>query len=162
MPLRRSRASARSPPIAPCSPYSPMSDSASKLIAAIALGLCIAIFLFAQQQTEPRPSGSGPRLSESQSEADTKSTGCISCHGQTDSPSMHTTGTVRLGCTDCHGGNPTPQPPAGTKPGDPPYEQAKKQHHPQPRIPSIWRSSANPVRPHTGWLRESTAYIQLV
>ncbi len=75
---------------------------------------------------------------------------------------MHTTGTVRLGCTDCHGGNPTPQPPAGAKPGDPPYEQAKKQAHPQPRIPSMWRSSANPVRPYTGWLRESRAYIQFV
>src|SRR5690348_521400 len=119
-----------------------MSASASKLA-----GLCVAILctlLLAQQRpTEPRPSGGGPRLSETQSEADQKSTGCISCHGQTDSPTMHTTGTVRIGCAGCHGGNPGIQPPSGTKPGDPPYEQAKKQAHPQPRMPKMWRSSAN-------------------
>ena len=35
-----------------------------------------------------------------------RSAGCVSCHGVTDSPSMHTTGTVQLGCMDCHGGKP--------------------------------------------------------
>src|SRR4029077_19620853 len=44
-------------------------------------------------------------IGQSQEEADRKSTGCISCHTQTDEPTMHATGTLRLGCTDCHGGN---------------------------------------------------------
>ncbi len=99
---------------------------------------------------------------QSQEDANRKSTGCVACHGQTDSPSMHPTGTVRLGCTDCHGGNAETQPPAGTKPGDAPYEQAKKQAHPRPRIASMWPSSANPVRPFANWLKESKEYIQFV
>src|ERR1700735_2491529 len=44
-------------------------------------------------------------LKQSQAEVESKSGGCISCHTATDSPTMHTSGTVRLGCTDCHGGN---------------------------------------------------------
>ena len=42
------------------------------------------------------------------------------------------------------------------------YEQAKKQAHPQPSIPGLWRSSANPVRPFADWLKESKEYIQFV
>jgi hypothetical protein len=87
---------------------------------------------------------------------------CIACHGQTDSPTMHNTGTVHLSCTDCHGGKADIQPPAGAQPGSATYEQAKKQAHPQPRIPEMWRSSANPIRPFTNWLQESKEYIQFV
>ena len=118
-----------------------------------ALALCS--ILIAQQSERSK-------LGQSQAEADRKSTGCVACHGQTDSPTMHTTGTLRLGCADCHGGNADIQPPAGTKIGDPQYEQAKKQAHPQPRIPDMWRGSANPVRPYTNWLKESKEYIQFV
>ena len=75
---------------------------------------------------------------------------------------MHTTNTVRLGCADCHGGKPDVTPPAGTKPGDATYEKAKKQAHPQPRFPDMWKSSANPVRPWTNWLKENKEYIQFV
>ena len=43
----------------------------------------------------------GPKLiGQTQEEADRKSAGCISCHSQTDEPTMHATGTLRLGCTD--------------------------------------------------------------
>jgi len=102
------------------------------------------------------------RLTQTQEEADAKSFGCIACHGKTDSPSMHTTNTVRLGCADCHGGKADVTPPSGTKPGDATYEQAKKQAHPQPRIASMWKSTANPVRSFTQWLKESKEYIQFV
>ena len=44
-------------------------------------------------------------LKQSPAQVNQKSDGCVSCHTATDSPTMHTTGTVRLGCTDCHGGN---------------------------------------------------------
>ena len=102
------------------------------------------------------------RLGESQEEADRNSTGCVACHGQTDSASMHTTGTVRLGCTDCHGGNADVMPPAGAQKGSAGYDEAKKKAHPKPSIPDLWRSSANPVRPFTEWLKETKEYIQFV
>ena len=35
------------------------------------------------------------------------SAGCISCHGETDAPTMHTDPTVIIGCADCHGGDPS-------------------------------------------------------
>ncbi len=53
-------------------------------------------------------------------------------------------------------------PPAGAQKGSAGYEQAKKQAHPQPSIPGMWRSSANPVRPYTEWLKESKEYIKFV
>ncbi len=136
-----------------------MSASASKIL--LFTGACgvsaafLCTYLVAQQSDRTR-------LLQSQEQADSKSTGCVSCHGLTDSPSMHTTGTVRLGCTDCHGGDAAIQPPSGTKSGDAPYEQAKKKAHPQPRIASMWKSSANPIRPYTNWLKESKEYIQFV
>jgi|CZKS01.1.fsa_nt_gi hypothetical protein len=136
-----------------------MSASASKtLLVTGACGVSVAFlctFLVAQQSDRSR-------LLQSQEEADRKSTGCVACHGQTDSPSMHPTGTVRLGCIDCHGGDPGIQPPSGTKSGDAQYEQAKKQAHPKPRNASMWKSSANPVRPFANWLKESKEYIQFV
>ena len=136
-----------------------MSASASKtLLVTGACGVSVAFlctFLVAQQSDRSR-------LLQSQEEADRKSTGCVACHGQTDSPSMHPTGTVRLGCIDCHGGDPGIQPPSGTKPGDTQYDQAKKQAHPKPRNASMWKSSANPVRPFANWLKESKEYIQFV
>jgi hypothetical protein len=87
-------------------------------------------------------------------------TGCVSCHGMTDSPSMHTTGTVYVTCVDCHGGN--PQISRAGDPGSPAYNEAKKRAHPQAKLPGLWKTSANPVRPFTDWLKESEAYIQFV
>ncbi|MFT7091877.1 MAG: hypothetical protein ACJAYW_001840, partial [Candidatus Azotimanducaceae bacterium] len=43
--------------------------------------------------------------SQSVAEADEKSAGCMSCHTDTDSLSMHASPGVILGCTDCHGGD---------------------------------------------------------
>ena len=92
--------------------------------------------------------------------AQLKSSGCVSCHGLTDSPSMHTTKTVYVSCVDCHGGS--PQYPKAGEPGSAAYNDAKKRAHPQPKIPALWKTSANPVRPYTDWLRESESYIQFV
>ncbi|HMD48669.1 MAG TPA: hypothetical protein VKG79_06215, partial [Bryobacteraceae bacterium] len=75
---------------------------------------------------------------------------------------MHPTGTVHLGCVDCHGGDATVIPAAELKQGDARYDDAKKKAHPKPSIPELWRSSANPVRPYTQWLRETKEYIQFV
>src|SRR6267154_1215731 len=101
-------------------------------------------------------------MSQPRAEADRKSAGCISCHTQTDEPTMHATGTVRLGCTDCHGGNSEIHNAASATPGSPEYDQAKRQAHPQPRDPELANRSANPERAYTQWLRESAEYVRFV
>src|ERR1700736_2890986 len=123
--LNLSRASGRFRPIELCSLCSLMSGSNSRLVrlfwSLVCAGVCVFVctLLLAQQ-----PGTSLFRQSEA--EADRKSAGCVACHGMTDSPSMHSTGTVRLGCTDCHGGHADVQPPAGAQKGSASYEQAKK------------------------------------
>src|SRR5580704_6212217 len=105
----------------------------------------------------------GPSLlGQSQEEADRKSAGCISCHTQTDEPTMHTTGTLRLGCTDCHGGNADARAASSAASTSPEYEQVKRQAHPQPRDPKLADRSANPQRLYTQWLKESPEYARFV
>src|ERR1700687_2714836 len=137
----------------------------TKLCSGIGVSLCVVLLctlLMAQQRSETSPLNNPARLGQLQEEADAKSTGCVACHGQTDSPTMHTTNTVRLGCTDCHGGDAGVQPPSGALPDSAGYDQAKKKAHPQPNIGNMWRGSANPVRPYVDWMKESKEYIRFV
>lgn len=101
-------------------------------------------------------------LGQTQADVDAKSSGCLSCHTPMDSQTMHTTGTVRLGCTDCHSGDPKVTKPTGSTPGEPGYEEAKAQAHPKPRFAENARSSANPVRAYTRWLKEDREFIKFV
>ena len=115
----------------------------------------------ARPQAQQSPQPSQPSLiTQTQADADAKSTGCVTCHVSVDEPTMHPTRTVRLGCTDCHGGDAT----AGISPGTPKdsaaYEQAKLKAHPQPRDPIFARGSANAQRAYTAWLRESYEYVR--
>jgi hypothetical protein len=80
----------------------------------------------------------------------------------TDSSTMHSTGTVYLTCVDCHGGNADISRPANASPGSVEYEGYKKRAHPRPKLPQLWRSSANPVRPYAEWLKETAEYIRFV
>jgi len=122
----------------------------------VALTSMIAFALLAAGLAAPPPPPAvSPLLGQSQDEADRKSRGCTSCHTQTDSASMHPTGTVRLGCVDCHGGD-------ASVSGKADDVAAKQRAHPKPRIASLWTSAANPVRVYTDWLRESPEYIQFV
>ena len=105
---------------------------------------------------------SSPGLGDSVEEAAQKSTGCVTCHNPTDSPSMHPTGTVRLGCTDCHGGNAGIAPPTGVAAGSSQYQDITRQAHPRPRFADDAYSSANPVRGYTKWLKEDSEYIKFV
>lgn len=50
---------------------------------------------------------------QDQALADTKSTGCLSCHTTTDQHTMHSNPAVVLGCTDCHGGDASIEAPGG-------------------------------------------------
>jgi hypothetical protein len=81
-----------------------------------------------------------------------------------DSATMHATGTVRLGCTDCHGGNAEIVLPAGVaqERGSTQYQELTKQAHPRPRFRENARTSANPVRAYTQWLKEDADYIKFI
>src|SRR5579883_3486011 len=85
--------------------------------------------------------------------------GCVSCHGQTDAPTMHPSGIVYISCVDCHGGNAEIQRPAAEGKA---YDEAKKKAHPQPKYPKLFPTSANPVRAYSDWLKESPEYIKFV
>ncbi len=114
------------------------------------------------QSASDQQSGANILLEQSQEQMNQKSDGCNSCHAPTDSPTMHTTGTVRIGCTDCHGGNAQVVRPAGVQPGSPEYISLTKQAHPKPRIPENAWNSANPVRAYTKWLKEDAEYIKFI
>ena len=105
---------------------------------------------------------SSPGLGDSLDEAHQKSAGCVGCHNPMDSATMHNTGTVRLGCTDCHGGNAEIGLPAGVARASAEYAEVKKQAHPRPRFAENARSSANPVRTYTQWLKEDAEYIKFI
>jgi len=138
-----------------------------KVIAASILGLCLIFGLLAATPPAPPP----PTIKRADQyqvpvEVAPKITGCVSCHGLTEAPTMHpevmTTGVVRLGCTDCHGGKADVMKPAGATEQSAEYKNATRQAHPQPKLESLWKSSANPVRPYTDWLKENKEYIKFV
>ena len=115
-----------------------------------------------QQTQQPQESQERQTLliRQSQEEADTKSKGCLSCHTQTDSLTMHETNTVRIGCTDCHLGDANVFNTA--KIGTSEYDAAKKKAHVQPRNKENEHRAAYPVRAYTKWLEESREFIQFV
>jgi hypothetical protein len=114
------------------------------------------------QSTSEQQNSSNILLEQSQEQMNQKSDGCNSCHAPTDSPTMHTTGTVRIGCTDCHGANAQVFRSAGVQPNSPEYISLTKQAHPKPRIPENAWNSANPVRAYTKWLKEDAEYIKFI
>jgi hypothetical protein len=91
-----------------------------------------------------------------------KSSGCKTCHLQSDASSMHGNPAVKLGCTDCHGGNSSVSLAAGLERQSPQYRQAMDQAHVLPRFPKEWHypSSANPERTYTLLNRESPEFIR--
>jgi len=98
---------------------------------------------------------------QSQSEADVKSAGCMSCHTDSDATTMHTSPAVVLGCTDCHGGDATVYAPDARNEA---YDVARDRAHVLPRYPETWHypASANPERSYTLLNRESPEFIRFV
>jgi len=127
-------------------------------VSAVAVSVALIAAVALRVAATPQPS---IVVGQSQAEMERKNTGCVSCH-KTDEPTMHPSGTVRLACVDCHGGNGEQVLAAGTPAGSEIYERVKRDAHPRPRYPELWRSSANPVRVYTDWLRESQEYIQFL
>jgi hypothetical protein len=140
----------------------PVARSAKRAIPGAAKAQSPASESSTNQSTEQTSRPGISLLTQSQAEVDAKSAGCISCHTQTDSPTMHETGTVHLGCTDCHGGNANIRAPEGSAIGQAGYDDAKKQAHVRAADSANERSAANPVRAYTGWLKESREYIRFV
>jgi hypothetical protein len=101
---------------------------------------------------------------QTQSAADAKSAGCVSCHTASDAASMHNSPGVVLGCTDCHGGNASINAPAGLKKGDAQYASLRDKAHVLPRYPDEWNfpSSANPKESYTLLNREAPEYVRFV
>lgn len=100
------------------------------------------------------------------------SAGCVSCHTQTDSLSMHESPWVKISCIDCHGGDATVHKPShasAERPFDEAYLAEMARAHVTPRFPDAWSnpetkkySSANPVRSYTLLNDEDPDFIQFV
>ena len=88
------------------------------------------------------------------------SEGCISCHTQTDSATMHETGTVKITCVDCHGGNGEIVAPRGSQADSADYKSAKARAH------VVSKNSRDDLatgrRVYTDWLKENLEYIRFV
>ncbi|MEI9812123.1 MAG: hypothetical protein WDO18_05355 [Acidobacteriota bacterium] len=132
-----------------------MSDSNSKKPALFAASAGL-IFLALAWPLLPQPAAPAP--ARSPVEVDGQSVGCVSCHGMTEAASMHPTGTVHIGCAFCHGGDASVM----RAEGDGPYARAKTKAHPKAKVPELFRTAANAVRPYAKWLEESEDYIRFV
>ncbi|MEE9141309.1 MAG: hypothetical protein V3U59_01230, partial [Gammaproteobacteria bacterium] len=101
---------------------------------------------------------------QSQGDADAKSSGCLTCHEQTDSNSMHLSPAVNLGCTDCHGGDHNIRLSTGVSAGSSAYEALRDSAHVLPRYPSDWHfpHSANPERSYTLLNREAQEFVRFM
>lgn len=91
-----------------------------------------------------------------------KSAGCLTCHVKTDARTMHEAPNVKLGCTDCHGGNASTTVPPDTPSRSSQYEAVKRSAHVLPRNGQVFRTSANPERAATDYLKESWEFVRFV
>jgi len=129
--------------------------------------LLLALPAFASEGEKPRKVEYPhyPAAPEKQTwlDADGKSTGCVSCHSESDASTMHVSQSVVLGCTDCHGGDASIRPPSGVTDGEQ-YATARDLAHVQPLYPEAWHypSSANPERSYTLLNRESPEFVRFV
>jgi hypothetical protein len=96
-------------------------------------------------------------------EAEAKSAGCMSCHTETDSKSMHVNPAIQLGCTDCHGGDSSVFAEGAAK-GSAGYDSALESAHVLPLYPESWHfpHSANPERTYTLLNRESREFVRFM
>ncbi|MEJ7927147.1 hypothetical protein WG908_10325 [Sphingobium sp. AN641] len=103
-------------------------------------------------------------MSQTAEQVAAKSSGCTSCHAQTDEPSMHATPAVMLGCTDCHGGDANVRGDPAHGFTDPTYVAARDRAHVLPTYPASWHypSSANPARTYALLNKEAPQFVRFV
>jgi hypothetical protein len=142
-----------------------MSNSATRICLLLGLAACgIAVGDDAEHaRSIEYPEYPPAPAMQLQSDADSKSAGCISCHTASDAQTMHVSDAVVLGCVDCHGGAAGVFAPGGA-PSPEAYAAARDAAHVQPRLPQSWHypASANPERSYTLLNRESPQYIRFV
>src|SRR5688572_5844197 len=104
-----------------------------------------------------------PRTQE-WAQAEAKSSGCVTCHTESDAHTMHRSPAVVLGCADCHGGNVNVTRPAGSEQGGSAYLIAQNAAHVLPRYPGAWHfpSSANQARSYTILNVEAPEFVRFV
>ncbi len=95
-----------------------------------------------------------------------KNEGCVSCHTESDSKTMHMSESVNLACVDCHGGdNKISKPRYATNSLiDKRYLKAKNLAHVLPQVLHAWpeNDASNPERTYTLLNQESTEYIRFI
>jgi hypothetical protein len=144
----------------------------ARVLLLAALCATLALLLFAAQlrseahklrrDPPPQEPSVNPLRGQTQEEAAQKSAGCVSCHINTDEPTMHPTKTVALACTDCHGGDSSVHVAAGLAANSAEYQSAKQKAHVQPREAIFKDRSTVPQRTYTKWLKESYEYVKFV
>ncbi len=118
---------------------------------------------FAQEESAAAPRSAVSLRGQSAAAAREKSVGCLTCHSETDSPSMHASPAVNLACTDCHGGDARAQRDASMAPDSAAYAEVKKAAHVVPAFPEDWgQGAANPPQSYTLLNRESPEYVRFV
>jgi hypothetical protein len=137
-----------------------------RLLALLASGLSVTARASDGEHPVDRHYVTAPSAPASQSDesVQAKSAGCLSCHTQTDAPSMHSNPAVRLGCTDCHGGNSELTLSTGIQRNSEAYTKVFESAHVLPRFPKAWHypSSANPEQTYTLLNRESPEFIRFI
>src|SRR6266536_3825711 len=128
--------------------------STAVFVAALAVAAAAAVVRPGLAQSPPSLS------SQSQEQADAKSTGCVSCHTTTDQKTMHVSTSVRLGCTDCHGGNASVK--VAGSPGSGEYRAAREKAHVLPKNREVFKTSANPERAYTALIDEDLAFVRFM
>ena len=115
------------------------------------------------QDIEYRITPSAP-ANQTQQQAQAKSEGCLTCHTQSDTYTMHDNPAVNLGCTDCHGGDQSVAKPAGADKESTQYAEARDIAHVLPRYPETWKypSSSNPKHSYTLLNVEAPEYVRFV
>src|SRR5215469_3641423 len=137
----------------------------SRLLITFFLAASFALVFLASDKPSAKVSAQepqGPVRGESQEEAMTRSSGCMSCHTATDEPTMHPSKGVHLGCTDCHGGNNSVVVAPETSRSSAEYHQAKEKAHVQPRDAFFKNQTRVPERAYALWLKESAEYVKFV
>lgn len=130
-------------------------------VALAALGAALA------QIREPHAEGPRALRSRTVAQAEAASAGCVSCHRETDRPTMHDNPAVILGCTDCHGGDATVHRPHGADPAGPAaasYQEAMRRAHVAPRQPELWSApgAARRERTYARLNRETPEFIRFI
>jgi len=102
---------------------------------------------------------------QTEAEASAKSSGCLTCHSDSDQKTMHANPAVVLGCTDCHGGDAQVRKPDGVDDiHSDAYQKTLREAHVLPNYPGAWHfpHSANPKNSYTLLNRESPEFVRFV